>query len=89
VAVSKRHSSLRLMVLLMFAMGHGKIFSGIRIVFLELGKQTLIGESRGMRVCPVLLERLVDATDDGFIPGLDGKFTAPRLPRGNEAHYCH
>jgi hypothetical protein len=63
------------MVLLMFVCFDSKIFCNIRIVFLELGKQALIREIEGMRVCPVLLEGLVNATGDMFIPDLDGKFT--------------
>ena len=62
------------MVLLMFACFDSKIFCNIRILFLELGKQAFIGEIEGMRVCPVLLERLVNTTGDVFIPHLNGEF---------------
>jgi hypothetical protein len=42
-------------MLLMLAHCEGKVFSHIRIVFLELGEQAFIGEIEGVRVCPVLL----------------------------------
>jgi len=41
-------------MLLMLARCDGKIFSYIRIVFLELGERAFIGEIEGVRVCPVL-----------------------------------
>ena len=70
--LSRRHSSQRLFVFLVLARRDTEILFYGGIVFLEFGDQTFNREIQRMRVCPILLERLVDATRDVFVSDLDG-----------------
>ena len=63
-----------LFVFVGLAVPDGEILFYVWVISFEFGEQSFVGQVQRVRVGPVFLESLVDATDDVRIVDLDGEF---------------